>query len=334
MKMNRYICLLLLYFVTFSIRGQEVKIIEKEKVNWSDYAVKVYKNQKEKIFKKPYKRLDSIDIFKIKYLSNGLKIEAFAAIPKKKKKYPVIVFNRGGNRNFNALGLFRNRENKGIGVVSYFSYLASKGYVVIGCNYRGGGNSEGKDQFGGEDVNDVLALLDVVKELPNIAADKIGLLGWSRGGMMAYKVLTQTNKIKTAVIGGAVSNSFKAIQARPNMETKVLAELIPNYYKNKEAALTKRSAIKWVNKFPKNVPIFLLHGSADWNVRATQSLELALEFQKYKIPYRLKIYEGGNHGISQFRKEKFKDIIGWFNKYLKKNTPLPNTNLINPYKKK
>lgn len=297
MKMNRYICLLLLYFVTFSIRGQEVKIIEKEKVNWSDYAVKVYKNQKEKIFKKPYKRLDSIDIFKIKYLSNGLKIEAFAAIPKKKKKYPVIVFNRGGNRNFNALGLFRSRENKGIGVVSYFSYLASKGYVVIGCNYRGGGNSEGKDQFGGEDVNDVLALLDVVKELPNVAADKIGLLGWSRGGMMAYKVLTQTNKIKTA-------------------------------------ALTKRSAIKWVNKFPKNVPIFLLHGSADWNVRATQSLELALEFQKYKIPYRLKIYEGGNHGISQFRKEKFKDIIGWFNKYLKKNTPLPNTNLINPYKKK
>ncbi|MCD9621632.1 alpha/beta hydrolase family protein [Tenacibaculum maritimum] len=295
--MNRYICLLLLYFVTFSIRGQEVKIIEKEKVNWSDYAVKVYKNQKEKIFKKPYKRLDSIDIFKIKYLSNGLKIEAFAAIPKKKKKYPVIVFNRGGNRNFNALGLFRSRENKGIGVVSYFSYLASKGYVVIGCNYRGGGNSEGKDQFGGEDVNDVLALLDVVKELPNVAADKIGLLGWSRGGMMAYKVLTQTNKIKTA-------------------------------------ALTKRSAIKWVNKFPKNVPIFLLHGSADWNVRATQSLELALEFQKYKIPYRLKIYEGGNHGISQFRKEKFKDIIGWFNKYLKKNTPLPNTNLINPYKKK
>ncbi|MCD9584754.1 prolyl oligopeptidase family serine peptidase [Tenacibaculum maritimum] len=295
--MNRYICLLLLYFVTFSIRGQEVKIIEKEKVNWSDYAVKVYKNQKEKIFKKPYKRLDSIDIFKIKYLSNGLKIEAFAAIPKKKKKYPVIVFNRGGNRNFNALGLFRSRENKGIGVVSYFSYLASKGYVVIGCNYRGGGNSEGKDQFGGEDVNDVLALLDVVKELPNVAADKIGLLGWSRGGMMAYKVLTQTNKIKTA-------------------------------------ALTKRSAIKWVNKFPKNVPIFLLHGSADWNVRATQSLELALEFQKYKIPYRLKIYEGGNHGISQFRKEKFKDIIGWFNKHLKKNTPLPNTNLINPYKKK
>ncbi|MDB0602695.1 hypothetical protein PL373_16455 [Tenacibaculum maritimum] len=85
MKINRYICMLLLYFVAFSIRGQEVKIIEKEKVNWSDYAVKVYKNQKEKIFKKPYKRLDSIDIFKIKYLSNGLKIEAFAAIPKKKK---------------------------------------------------------------------------------------------------------------------------------------------------------------------------------------------------------------------------------------------------------
>lgn len=331
MKMKRCLYLFLANLFVLIAQGQELKIIEKTKINWDDYAEIVYLDKTEKTFKKSYKRLKSIDIFKIKYLSDGLKIEAFAAIPKKEKDYPVIVFNRGGNRDFNALSLFGNRKMKGISAIMYFSYLASKGYVVVGCNYRGCGNSEGKDEFGGKDVNDVIALLDVVEELPNTDTNRIGMFGWSRGGMMAYRALTKTKKIKTAVIGGAVSNSFKSIIARPEMETRVLAELVPNYYKNKEVELTKRSAVKWVDQFPTNVPIFLMHGSADWNVRANQSLELALEFQKYKIPYRLKIYEGGNHGISQFGKEKFKDIIAWFDKYLKNDAPIPNTALINPF---
>ena len=86
---------------------------------------------------------------------------------------------------------------------------------------------------------------------------------------------------------------------------------------NKDAELEKRSAIKWVHKFPKNVPILLLHGNSDWRVKPGQSLNLALEFEKHRIPYRLIMFEGGDHGISEFNNEVDEQVMNWFERYLK-----------------
>lgn len=55
--------------------------------------------------------------------------------------------------------------------------MANEGYIVICCNYRGCDKSEGNDEFGGKDVNDVLHLIEVVKELPKANAEKIGMYG-------------------------------------------------------------------------------------------------------------------------------------------------------------
>ena len=263
---------------------------------------------------------EGVDFFEITYWSDGLKIEAFAAIPKKKEKYPAIIFNRGGNRDFGALSLYGG--NRTYPAVYGFAPLAKTGYVVIGCNYRGGGKSEGEDEFGGKDINDVLNLIEVIKEIPEADATKIGMYGWSRGGMMTYLALTKTNKIRAAAVGGAPAD--KTVIDRPNMETNVYAELIPNYWANKEVELKKRSAVFWADKFPKDVPILIMHGNADWRVKSTHSLKLALELDKHRIPYRLKIFEGADHGIKQYRTEVNEDVIAWFNRFLKRGERLPN----------
>lgn len=263
---------------------------------------------------------EGVEFFEITYWSDRLKIEAFAAIPKKEGKYPAIVFNRGGNRSFGALSLYGG--NRTYPAVYGFGPLAKAGYVVIGCNYRGGGNSEGEDEFGGKDINDVLNLIEAIKEIPKADASKIGMYGWSRGGMMTYLALTKTDKIKAAAVGGASSDI--TIIDRPKMETNVYAELIPNYWENKEVELKKRSAVFWADKFPKDVPLLIMHGSSDWRVKATNSLKLALELDKHRIPYRLKIFEGADHGIKQYRSEVNEDVIFWFNRFLKRGENLPN----------
>ncbi|TDN80388.1 prolyl oligopeptidase family protein [Salegentibacter sp. 24] len=150
------------------------------------------------------------------------------------------------------------------------------------------------------------------------------MYGWSRGGMMTYIALTKTDKIQAAVVGGGVSDQFNAIENRPEMETNVLSELIPNYAENKEAELEKRSAIKWVDQFPNDVPILMLHGNSDWRVKPEQSLKLALKFEKHRIPYRLIMFEGGDHGISENKEEVNEEVINWFDRYLKNNEQLPN----------
>ncbi len=284
-------------------QAQTTKIISQVKVDITDATT-----------------LADIEIFEITYWSDGLKIEAFAAMPKKEGKYPTIIFNRGGNRDFGALSL--RGGNRTYPAIYGFAPFAKAGYVVIGCNYRGGGKSEGQDEFGGKDINDVLNLIEALKEIPKADTDKIGMYGWSRGGMMTYLALTKTDKIKAAAVGGAPTD--KTIIDRPNMETNVYAELIPNYWENKEAELKKRSAVFWADKFPKDVPLLIMHGNSDWRVKSTHSLKLALELEKHRIPYRLKIFDGADHGIKQYRSEVNEDVIFWFNRFLKRVEKLPN----------
>lgn len=268
----------------------------------------------EIVWKEKYKYIDSVDISKITYLSDGLKINGFVVKPKKHGKYPCVIYNRGGNRDFGAL-------NPSF-VAFYLGRIAKEGYVVIASQYRGNEGSEGQEEFGGDDVNDVTILTEVLKEMKMADTSKIGMYGWSRGGMMTYMALTKTNKVKVAVVGGARSD-LTTID-RKGMESGVYMELIPDYENNKESELKKRSAIHWVEQFPKNVPILLLHGNSDWRVKSSNSLRLALEFEKHRIPYRLKIFEGADHGITEFKKEVNDEVIAWFDKYLKNGEPLPN----------
>lgn len=257
---------------------------------------------------------DSIEVFAITYLSDGLKVNGFMVCPKAKGVYPAVIYNRGGNRDFGAL-------TKPY-VAGQLGKLAKKGYVVIASQYRGNGGSEGTEEFGGGDVNDVLNLIDVFKEVSKADTTRIGMYGWSRGGMMTYRALTKTNRIKAAVVGGGLSDMTASLE-RPEME-RVYSELIPNYKENKVQALQERSAIYWVDNFPKNVPILMLHGNSDWRVKPDQPLKLALEFEKYRIPYRLIMFEGCDHGITEKQNEVDNEVLNWFNRYLKNNEPLPD----------
>ena len=317
----KYIKLLILILVFSKVQAQESKLLLEEKLisDWSAYPIYptlTEDNNGKTAWKEEYQYVNSIDVYGITYLSDGLKINGFMAKPKKAGKYPCVIYNRGGNREFGALKVAHGALTMG--------RIAKEGYVVIASQYRGNGGSEGKEEFGGEEVNDIVILQEVLKEVEAADPEKIGMYGWSRGGMMTFLALTKTDKIKAAAVGGALSDSYEMINDRPEMETNVLAELVPDYENNKESELDKRSAINWVDQFSKDVPILMLHGNADWRVKPEQSLRLAMEFEKYRIPYRLIMFEGSDHGISEHKEEVNQQVIHWFDRYLKNNEPVPN----------
>lgn len=294
-------------------------ILSKKKIDWQNHN-SLFIDRSKTTFLEEFAFLSNMNMYEITYLSDGLKIKAFMATPKRPGKYPAIIYNRGGNRDFGALSLFGG-EWKG-SAVHRFSKFVEAGYVVIGCNYRGSGGSEGMEEFGGKDLHDVLNLIEVLEESPEVDTTQIGMFGWSRGGMMTYLALTKTDQIKVAAVGGAPSDL--TVIDRPEMEQYVYAELMPNYWENKEQELKKRSAVFWADQLPKDVPLLILHGNADWRVKPENALKLALEFEKHRIPYRLKIYEGGDHGIREHRDEVNKEVLSWFNRFLKQGEALPN----------
>ncbi len=265
-----------------------------------------------------YTYLDSVVTKTFFYKSDGLHVKGYMAFPiDTTQNYPVIIYNRGGNREFGKLNKYK--------MTFILARLASWGYVVLASQYRGNDGGEGREEFGGEDVNDILHLKDVAGNLSFADTLKTGIYGWSRGGMMTYLTLVKDSTFKAAVVGGAVTNLKEMDERRGGeMGEYVYSQLMPGYKKNKDSVMRIRSAVYFADKLPKTTPILLLHGTADWRVVPEQSLKMALELQNYNVPYRLVMYEGGDHGLTEFKEAVNTQVKQWFKKYLKENVSLPD----------
>ncbi len=308
MFMNFLSIILLLLSISpaFAKNSNNGKIIDRQVLTFKDIE------ERFKAFNR------KVTIEEITYLSDGLKIKGYLIAPKAKGKYPCIIWNRGGNREYGKI----TRKK----LIRLIAKIASWGYIVVASQYRGCGGSEGKDEFGGADVNDVMNLIPLLENLENVDTSNMGIYGGSRGSMMTLLALSRTNKFKAAVIESVRSDQKLRFKYRKNFEKNVLSPLIPNYYKNKEKELNKRSAIKFVSKISKKTPILMMHGTSDWRTLPENALSLSKEFIKHKIPHRLIMFEGAGHSMNEFKKERDEMIKRWFNDFLKNNRPLPNLN--------
>jgi dipeptidyl aminopeptidase/acylaminoacyl peptidase len=65
-----------------------------------------------------------------------------------------------------------------------------------------GAAEQGKDEFGGADLNDVLNRLPLIDSLPKADPSRLGMWDYSRGGLMTYLALTRTSRINAAIVLG------------------------------------------------------------------------------------------------------------------------------------
>lgn len=262
-----------------------------------------------------YAYLKDVNIFSIGHLSDGLFLTGLLVAPKKEGKYPVIVFNRGGNQD---LGLLLVST-----AVNEMASFAAKGYILVGTNYRGNSRGEGKEQFGGDDVNDVFNLIESLAELEMADVSRVGLLGMSRGGMMNYLMLKKNanENIRAVVNIGGITDLNTTVQYHPQIE-EVLVELIPDFQLNRNEEIKKRSAVYWVNQFPTTTPLLLLHGINDQHVDYSQIPPFTDSLQKYAIPFNVVSFQEDNHGIINHKELVSKRIYEWFDTYVKKDSVL------------
>lgn len=282
--------------------AQNGKLLSKKLVDISKTPIWNRISQNNEL-KPNFEHLKKLDFYFITYLSDNSKVRGLLIEPKNQGKYPVVIFNRGGNRYFAQLTVAT--------LIMYTSKLAEKGYVIIGSNYRE------KDEFGGAEINDVLNLTETVKEFEKADSNCIGMFGWSRGGMMTYLALQRSDKIKTAIVGNGPSNLFDIAKFRPKMETNVFAECIPDYWNNKESELKKRSAIYWADELDKKSSLLILCGKNDKRVNPEQAEKFAKKLKEIKYDFQLRIFDT-DHFFSEYKSELNKLVIEWFDKQLKK----------------
>lgn len=264
----------------------------------------------------PFQYEGQVKAWKILYKVDSIAVGGYIVVPEKalhqSLPFPTIIYNRGGNRDY---GTIRNMQ------LDYLYYLASKGFVIYASQYRGNAMSEGgKDEFGGQDLRDVLALIELIEEDPLANQDQIVMLGFSRGGLMTYLASRQTDKIKALAVVGAPTNLQQFTTERPRLYHTVLKPLVGDTLIMREEYL-KRSPVHWAAEI--NEPLLILHAEDDRrvNVKHATSMITALQEQNNDKNLAFKIFPEGGHGLrSSAALEDYRDslIVSWFNQHLQK----------------
>ena len=265
------------------------------------------------LFKTAKRNSRNIFVYKILYRSQGHKVVGFIVEPRSGKNLPCIIYNRGGSGEFGALKI-------GPLFTRLPANLASHGYIVIASQYSGNAGGEGVDEMGGTDLEDVLNLQKILKKYSRANPQKIGMYGESRGGTMTYLSLAKVLWIKAAVTVGAPTNLLRQEKLRPEMK-----EHFKKMFGGSVPEKKKRSAIFWAHLFHKKTPLLVMHGGSDWRVSPLDSTELAQKLYENHTPYRLVLFEGSSHGLSEHGNESTQMIISWFERFLKNSEPTPNT---------
>lgn len=246
------------------------------------------------------------------YNVDGLEIGGYALAPKQGSNLPVVVVNRGGTGTFGSMdfpSLFHR-----------IFLFAEHDHFVIGSQYRGGLGKPveigGEDEWGGADVEDVLALVPILEHLDEADASRVGMYGASRGSVNMFQAVREFPNVKTVVSLSGVYDLEHELNARPRMN-EVLRRHVPDFEENREVQLSKRSVVDWVELINPNVPIFLLHGAYDERATASGALAFAQLLQERFHPYKLTIYERDDHFLSANSDSVDKAILEWFKSYLR-----------------
>ncbi|MGL5272068.1 MAG: DPP IV N-terminal domain-containing protein [Phocaeicola sp.] len=153
------------------------------------------------------------------------------------KKYPAIIYVYGGPH---AQMITNVRD---YGARGWDIYMAQKGYVMLTVDNRGSSN-RGLEfencthyQLGTEEMKDQLQGVELLKSLPYVDINRLGVHGWSYGGFMTTNLmLTYPDTFKVGVAGGPVIdwNYYEVMYGERYMGT---AETNPEGFKNADLKL-------------------------------------------------------------------------------------------------
>lgn len=249
---------------------------------------------------------DGFECRQIIYASHGLEIAGllWRPVDTAGKHLPLIIANRGGNRGFGPMDPWRDW--------GWHQFLRA-GYVVLASQYRGGPGSEGEDEFGGADVDDIRALIPLAEGLGYIDTGNVFAFGGSRGGMMTYMLARGETPLRAFAIRAGLSDLFRGVAGRPMFE-QMWAQMMPDYAsEGRDAAYTRRSAVKWAQEIA--IPGIIFHGSDDWRVDPRDALDVVTGMHAAGTPVELHFYYGDTHAMTLNRADMLRHALDFFARF-------------------
>ncbi len=244
--------------------------------------------------------------------ADGTRIEGFIVKPPgfdQSFRYPTILRVHGGPQSQYDYSFHFEAQ-----------LFAAAGYVVTLPNPRGS-TGYGQDfcraiwqDWGGIDFEDVMASVDDAIERGYADPNRLGVGGWSYGGMMTNHVITKTDRFKGAYTGASA--------------TLYVVNYGHDHYQRwwvQELGLPWRNRELWEKLSPFNrvemvvTPTLILGGEQDWNVPIINSEQLYMALKHLGKTAELVVYPGEYHvvGTPSYIKDLYERYLAWFATYVK-----------------
>ncbi len=228
------------------------------------------------------------------------------------KRYPLAADIHGGPRGSYKLGF------------STMQFWAGRGYAIFQPNYRGSsgyGNEVLRDLNGfyfRNSADDVLTGVDALVRDGVADPDRLGVLGWSAGGIMTNWLITRTSRFKAASSGAGVSNWFSQFSQSDVRSHRGFWFGGDPWGENAPLDVyIKSSPVFHAQKV--TTPTLIMVGERDERVPMPQSVEMYRALKRNGTTVELLIFPREPHGLGELRHRlaKINKEFGWFEKYVR-----------------
>ncbi|HEV2355575.1 MAG TPA: S9 family peptidase [Puia sp.] len=225
------------------------------------------------------------------------------------QRLPLILYIHGGPVAQDVLGFDLSRQ-----------VLAGGGYLVAAVNYRG---SSGRGlefcksisgDWGNKEVIDLHGAVDYLVKEGLADAGRLGVAGWSYGGILTDYLIASDTRFKAASSGAGTGFTL-SLYGVDQYINQYNNEIGPpwtsiDHYLKISYPLLKADRIK--------TPTLFMSGDRDFNVPTAGSEQMYQALRTLGVPAELIIYPGQFHGISipSYQMDRYDRWLAWFNKYL------------------
>ena len=288
---------------------EQVRVTDYDNVDWSIYPSEYVDTVREMADGV----VDKTISYYILYMVDNVEVQAYCSLPADylENPRPLILYLRGGNGDYGAINQ---------GEVAAYSYMSD--CIVLATQYRNGFGvmmmdseqisfDESQDQFGGDDVQDVLFWIERAKNLSFADTERIYLIGESRGGMELCLALRDA---PNGIIKAAASVSGPYDLTQTYTEREDMREMLERRIGGTPATLpdayASRSAVTFAEKI--NTPLLIIHSRGDEKVSYSQAEAFAVELENAGKAFDFWTRNDKSHGINS--PEEMKSIVEWLEK--------------------
>ncbi len=232
-------------------------------------------------------------------------------------RYPTLLWIHGGPNGQDGHGL----DFSSYPLALERQFFAAHGYAVLAVNYHGSSGrgaafaSSIVGDWGNREVRDLLAAVDEVVRRGIADPQRLGIGGWSYGGILTDYAIATDARFGAAISGAGSANQVSMFGAD---------QYILQY--NAELGAPWVHEADWVKiSYPFfhadriHTPTLFLGGEKDFNVPIAGGEQMYAALRTLGVPTRLVVYPGQHHLFDRpsYVKDRLERYLAWFDQYLR-----------------